>query len=158
MWNNGRNGEFTNPMGQESIVKSSTIAEVKTRGITEDSPFFDIMIKTMSEFDKLEERMFGTPIATSPHAAHISESVPTFSQPQYERPFHYDLDQHDIFVYDNQSELASLALETDRGNSGVVNTKLPAKRSCYFDQHDGLILKSQSKLVSSAPETNMTNL
>jgi hypothetical protein len=40
MWNNGRNGEFTNPMGQESIIKSSTIAEVKARGITEDSPFF----------------------------------------------------------------------------------------------------------------------
>jgi hypothetical protein len=80
----------------------------------------------MSEFDKLGERLFGTPIATSPHAAHISESTLAFSQPQYERPFHYDLDQHDIFVSANQSELAYLALETDRANSGVVTTKLPA--------------------------------
>jgi hypothetical protein len=48
----------------------------------------------MSKFDELEERMFGAPIATSPHAAHISELAPAFSQPQYERLFHYYLDQY----------------------------------------------------------------
>ena len=138
-------------MVQDSIVKSTTITEV-------DSPLFDIMIKTMSEFDKLEERMFSTPIATLPHGAHISESALAFSQPQYERPFHYYLDQHGRFIFDNQSELASSAPETDRANSGGVNTKLPAERPYYFDQHGRVILKNQSKLASSAPETDRANL
>ena len=110
MWSNGRNGEFTGLMVQDSIVKSTTITEV-------DSPLFDIMIKTMSEFDKLEERIFSTPIATLPHAAHISESALAFSQPQYERPFDYYLDEHGRFVFDNQSELTSFAPETERANS-----------------------------------------
>ena len=115
------------------------------------------MVKLMTTLGELEERKFGAPIATSPHAAYISEPAPTFSQPQYERPFHYYLDQHGRFVFDNQSDLASLAPKTDRANSGGVSTKLPAERPCYFDQHDKLILKSQSKLVSSAPETDRTN-
>jgi hypothetical protein len=52
------------------------------------------MNKIMSKFDELEETMFGAPIATSPRTAHISESALAFSQPQYERPFHYYLDQY----------------------------------------------------------------
>jgi hypothetical protein len=65
------------------------------------------MNKIMSKFDELEQRMLGAPIVTLPHAAHTSELAPAFSQPQYERPFHYDLDQHGRFVSDNQSKLAS---------------------------------------------------
>jgi hypothetical protein len=145
-------------MGQESIIKSTTIAEVKAHGSTEDSPLFHVMNKIMSKFDKLEERMFGAPIVTSPHAAYISESAPTFSQPQYERPFHYNLDQHSRFVFDNQSELASSAPKTDRANSGGVTTKLFAERPYYFDQHGRVILKSRSKLASSAPKTDRANL
>jgi hypothetical protein len=76
MWNNGRNGEFTNPIGQESVIKSTTIAEVKAHGSTEDSPLFHVMNKIMSKFDELEERMFGAPIVTLPHVAHTSESAP----------------------------------------------------------------------------------
>ena len=128
------------------------------RGITEDSPPFDIMIKTRSKFDKLEERMFSTHIATLPHAAHINESASAFSQPQYERSFHYYLDQHSMFVSDNQYELASSAPETNKVNSGGVSTKLSAERPYYFDQHGMVILKSQSKLASSAPETDRANL
>jgi hypothetical protein len=64
------------------------------------------MNKIMSKFDELEERMFGAPNVTLPHAAYISELASAFSQPQYERPFHYDLNQHSRFVFDNQSELA----------------------------------------------------
>jgi hypothetical protein len=158
MWNNGRNGKFTNPIGQESVVKSTTIAEVKAHGSTEDSPLFHVMNKIMSKFDELEERIFGAPIVTLPHAAHTSESASAFSQPQYERPFHYYLNQHDKFVSVNQSELASSAPETDRDNSGGVSTKLPAERPYYFNQHGRVILKSLSKLVSSAPETNRANL
>jgi hypothetical protein len=106
MWNNGRSGEFTSSMGQASIVKSTTITEVKAHGSTEDSPPFHFMNKIMSKFDELEKRMFGAPIVTLPHVAHTSELALAFSQPQYERPFHYYLHQHSRFVYDNQSELA----------------------------------------------------
>jgi hypothetical protein len=116
------------------------------------------MNKIMSKFDELEERMFDAHIVTLPHVVHTSESAPAFSQPQYERPLHYYLDQHGRFVYDNQSELASLAPETDRANFGGVSTKLPAERSYYFYQHGKVILKSQSKLASSAPETDRANL
>ena len=61
------------------------------------------MVMLMSRLDELEERKFGAPIATLPHAAYISESAPTFGQPQYKRSFYYDLDQHGRFVFDNQS-------------------------------------------------------
>ena len=105
----------------------------------------------MTRLGELEERKFGAPIATSPHATYISESASAFIQPQYERPFHYYLDQHGRFVSDNQSKLASLASETYRANSREVSAKLLAKKPCYFDQHD------QSKLVSSALETDGTN-
>ena len=141
MWNNGRNGEFTGPMGQESIIKYTIIAEVKALGIDEDSPLFHTMVKLMTRLGELEERKFGAPIATLPHDAyisHISQSAPAFGQPQYERPFHYDLDQHGKFVFDNQSELAFSAPETDRTNSEGVSTKLPIERPCYFDQYDRL--------------------
>jgi hypothetical protein len=158
MWNNGRNSEFTDLMGQESIVKSPTIAEVKAHGSIKDSPLFHIMNKIMSKFDELEERMFDAPIVTLPHAAHTSESAPAFSQPQYERPFHYDLDQHDRFVSDNQSELASSAPKTDRANLGGVTTKLSTERPYYFNQHGRVILKSLSKLASSASKTDRANL
>jgi hypothetical protein len=50
----------------------------------------------MYKFDELDERMFGALIVTLPHVAHTSESAPAFSQPQYERPFHYYLDQYGI--------------------------------------------------------------
>jgi hypothetical protein len=94
-------------MGQGSIVKSTTTAEVKAHGSTEDCPLFHVMNKIMSKFDELEERMFGDPNVSLPHATYISESALTFSQPQYERPFHYDLNQHGRFVFDNQSALPS---------------------------------------------------
>jgi hypothetical protein len=55
----------------------------------------------MSKFDELEEWTLGAPIVTLPHAAHISESASAFTQPQYERPFHYYLDQCGRFVVDN---------------------------------------------------------
>jgi hypothetical protein len=158
MWNNGRSGEFIGSMGQASIVKSTTIVEVKAHGSTEDSPLFHVMNKIMSKFDELEKRMFGAPIVTLPHVAHISESTSTFSQPQYERLFHYYLDQHGRFVYDNQSELASSAPETNKANSKGVSTKLPAERPYYFDQYGRVVSKSQSKLASSALETDRTNL
>jgi hypothetical protein len=116
------------------------------------------MNKIMSKFDELEERMFGAPIVTLPHAAHTSESAPAFSQPQYEKLFHYDLDQHGRFVSDNQSELASSVPETDRANLGGVTTKLSAERPYYFNQHGRVILKSLSKLASSASETDRANL
>jgi hypothetical protein len=51
----------------------------KAHGSTKDSPLFYAINKIMSKFDELEEIMFSTPIATSPHAAYISESVPGFS-------------------------------------------------------------------------------
>ena len=89
-------------MGQESTVKSTTIAEVKALGIDEVSPLFHTMVKLISRLAELEERKFGDPIATS-HAAYISESAPTFGQPQYKRSFYYDLDQHGRFVFYNQS-------------------------------------------------------
>ena len=66
MWNNGRNGEFTSPMGEEILVRSTTIAKLKVHGITEDSPLFYSMVKMNSAFDKLEEGMFATLITTSP--------------------------------------------------------------------------------------------
>ena len=112
----------------------------------------------MSKFDELEERMLGAPIVTLPHAAYTSESAPAFSQPQYERAFHYYLDHHSMFVSDNQYELASSAPETNKVNSGGVSTKLSAERPYYFDQHGRVILKSQSKLASSVPKTDRTNL
>jgi hypothetical protein len=80
MWNNGGNGNFTSPIGQEGVVKSTTIAEVKAHGSTEDSPLFHVMNKIMSKFDELEERIFGAPIVTLPHAAHTGESASAFSQ------------------------------------------------------------------------------
>jgi hypothetical protein len=55
-------------MGQESIVKSTIIAEVKAHGSTEDSTLFHVMNKIMSKFDELEEMMFGSPNVTLPHA------------------------------------------------------------------------------------------
>jgi len=158
MWNNGRNGKFIGPLGQESIVKSTIIAEVKAQGSTEDSLLFHAMNRIMSKCDDLEERLLGAPIVTLPHAAHTSESAPAFSQPQYERAFHYYLDHHSMFVSDNQSELASSAPETNRVNSGGVSTKLSAKWPYYFDHHGRVILKSQSKLASSAPETDRAKL
>jgi hypothetical protein len=159
MWNNGSSGEFTGSIGQASIIKSTTIAEVKAHGSTEDSPLFHVMNKIISKFDELEEMMFGAPIVILPHVAHTSESVPAISQPQYERPFHYHLDQHGRFVYDNQSELASSAPKTDRANSRGVSTIPHGKRLsyCYFDQDDKLIFRKKPKLVSSAPEIDRTN-
>ena len=47
------------------------------------------MVKLMSRLDELEERTFGAPTVTLPHVAHISESALAFSQPQYDRSFHY---------------------------------------------------------------------
>jgi hypothetical protein len=91
----------------------------------------------MSKFDELEEWTFGAPIVTLPHAAHISESASAFSQPQYERLFHYYLDQYGRFVVDNQSKLASSVLETDKANLGGVSTILRADRPYYFYQHAG---------------------
>jgi hypothetical protein len=158
MWNNGCSGEFTGSIGQASIIKSTTIAEVKAHGSTEVSPIFHVMNKIISKFDELDERMFGAPIVILPHVAHTSELVPAVSQPQYERPFHYYLDQHGRFVYDNQSELASSAPETDRANSRGVRTKLPAEKLYYFEQHGRMVLKSQSKLASSVPKTDRANL
>ena len=81
MWNNGRNNKFTDPMGQEILVRSTTITKLKVHGISEDSSLFYTMVKMNSTFDKLEEGMFGTPITTSPHVAHTGESALTFSQP-----------------------------------------------------------------------------
>ena len=78
MWNNGSNGEFTSPMGEEILVRSTTIAKLKVDGITEDSLLFYTMVKLSSAFDKLEEGIFGTSITTSPHVAHTSESGPGF--------------------------------------------------------------------------------
>jgi hypothetical protein len=72
--------------------------------------------------------------------------------------FHYGLDQDDIFIFDNQSELASSATKTDRANSGEATTKLSAKRPYYFDQHGRVILNSLSKLASSTPEIDRANL
>jgi hypothetical protein len=95
------------------------------------------MNNLMSKFDELEEGTFGAPIVTLPHAAHISESAPAFSQPQYERLFHYYLDQCGRLVVDNQSKLASSMLETDKANSGGVSTILRADRPYYFYQHAG---------------------
>ena len=92
MWNNGRNGEFTSPVGEEILIRSTTIVKLKVDGITEDSPLFYTMVKMNSAFDKLEEGIFGTPITTSPHVGHTCESALAFSQPQYERPFYYYFD------------------------------------------------------------------
>ena len=117
MWNNGRNGEFTSPMGEEILVRSTTIAKLKVDGITKDSLLLYTMVKLSFAFDKLVEGMFGTSITTSPHIAHTNESALAFSQPQYERPFDYYLDEHGRFVFDNQSELTSFAPETERANS-----------------------------------------
>jgi hypothetical protein len=115
MWNNGHNGEFTDPMGQEILIRSTAIAKLKVHGITEDSPLFYSMVRMNSAFDKLEEGMFGTPITTSPHVAHTSESALAFRQPQYERPFYYYFDQHGRLISKSQSKLASSAPKTDRG-------------------------------------------
>jgi hypothetical protein len=69
------------------------------------------MVKVNSTFDKLEEGIFDTPIATSPHVGHTSESAPAFSQPQYERPFYYYFDQHGRVIAKTQSKLASRRLK-----------------------------------------------
>jgi hypothetical protein len=66
-------------MDQESIVKSTTISEVNAHRMYEDSTLFHTMVKLMSRFDELEERMFVAPIASSPHVAYISESALAFS-------------------------------------------------------------------------------
>jgi hypothetical protein len=117
MWNNDCSSEFTGSMGHASIIKSTTIAEVKAHGSTEDSHLFHVMNKIMSKFDELEERMFGALIITLPHVAYTSESALAFNQPQYARLFHYYLDQYGRFVYDNKSELVSSVPEIDRNNS-----------------------------------------
>ena len=75
MWNNGRNGEFIGPLGQESIVKYAIIAEVKAHGSTEDSLLFHAMNRIMSKFDELEERIFGAPVVTLPHDAYTCGSA-----------------------------------------------------------------------------------
>jgi hypothetical protein len=106
MWNNSRNSEFTDLMGQEILGRSTTIPKLKVHGITKDSPLFYSMVKMNSAFDKLEEGMFGTPITTSPHVAHTSESTSAFSQPQYERPFYYYFDQHGRLISKSRSKLA----------------------------------------------------
>ena len=85
MWNNGRNDELTSPMGEEILVRSTTIAKLKVDGITEDAPLFYTMVKMNSAFDKLEVGIFGTSL----HVGHISESALAFCQPQYERSFYY---------------------------------------------------------------------
>ena len=117
MWNNGHNGEFTSPMGEEILVRSTTIAKLKVDGITKDSPFFYTMVKINSPFDKLEKGIFGALITTSPHVGYASESAPAFNQPQYERPFYYYFDQCGRLIFENQSELAFSMPETDRANS-----------------------------------------
>ena len=48
MWNNNHNSEFTGPMGQESIIKYTTIVEIKALGIDEYSPLFHTMVKLIS--------------------------------------------------------------------------------------------------------------
>ena len=128
MWNNGRNGEFTSPMGEEILVRSTTIAKLKVDGITKDSPFFYTMVKINSPFDKLEKGIFGALITTSPHVGYASESAPAFNQPQYERPFYYYFDQHGKLISKSQSKLASSAPETDRANSRGASTIPPGKR------------------------------
>ena len=85
MWNNGRNCEFTSPMGEEILLRFITIAKLKVDGITEDSALYSTMVKMNSIFDKLGEGIFGTPITTSPYVGLTSKSALTFSQPQYER-------------------------------------------------------------------------
>jgi hypothetical protein len=55
MWNNDRNDEFTNPMGEEILVTPAAIARMKVYEITEDSPLCYSFVKLQSEFDKLEE-------------------------------------------------------------------------------------------------------
>lgn len=126
MWSNGRNGEFTDPMGQESTVKSTTIAEVKALGIDEGSPIFHTMVKFMSRLDEFEERMFGAPIATSAHAAHVSKLAPVSGQPQNERLSYCYFDQYGKLIFRKRPELVSSAPETNRTNSGGVSTILPA--------------------------------
>jgi hypothetical protein len=86
------------------------------------------MVKVNSTFDKLEEGIFDTSIATSPHVGHTSESAPASSQPQYERPFYYYFDQHGRVIAKSQSKLASSAHETDRANSGGTTTIHHSKR------------------------------
>ena len=61
MWNNGHSGEFTGPMGQESIVKSTTVVEVNALGIDEDSPLFHTIVKLMSRLDELEKNNSANP-------------------------------------------------------------------------------------------------
>jgi hypothetical protein len=63
MWSNGRNAEFNDAMGQGSIIKSTTIFEIKACEIAEGSPLFHTINKLMSKFDELEGRMsFVAPI------------------------------------------------------------------------------------------------
>jgi hypothetical protein len=146
-------------MGEEILVRSTTIANLKVDGITEDSPLFYTMVKVNSTFDKLEEGIFDTPIAASPHVGHTSELAPAFSQPQYERPFYYYFDQHGRVIAKSQSKLASSARETDRASSGGATTIPPGKRLSYyyFDQNNKLIFRKKLVLVSSVPETDRAN-
>ena len=64
-----------------------------------------------------------------------------------------------MFVFDNQSELASLALETDRANSGGATTIPSGKRLsyCHIDHNGKLIFRKKPELVSTAPKTDRTN-
>ena len=70
--------------------------------------------------------MFGAPIVTLPHAAHISESAPAFSQPQFRGHFTVILiNMVGLFFY-NQSELTSSTPESDTTNLGGVSNILHA--------------------------------
>jgi hypothetical protein len=122
-------------MGEEILVRSTTIAKLKVDGITDDSPLFYTMVKMSYAFDKLEEGMFGTSITTSPHVAHTSESALFFSQTQHERPFYYYFDQHGRLISKSQSKLATSAPETDMANLRGAITIPHRKRLsyCYVD-------------------------
>jgi hypothetical protein len=117
------------------------------------------MVKVNSTFDKLEEGIFDTPIATSPHVGRTSESVLAFSQPQYERLFYYYFNQNGRVIAKSQSKLASSVSEIDRVSSGGATTIPHSKRLsyCYFDQNDKLIFKKKPVLVSLVPETDRAN-
>jgi hypothetical protein len=146
-------------MGEEILVRPTTIAKLKVDGITEDSLLFYTMVKVNSTFDKLEEGIFDTPIATSPHVGHTSESALAFSQSQYERSFYYYFDQHGILILKSQSKLTFSAPETDRASSGGATTIPPCKRLsyCYFDQNGKLNFRKKPVLVSSVPKTDRAN-
>jgi hypothetical protein len=147
-------------MGEEILVRPTTIAKLKVDGITEDSPLFYTMVKVNSTFDKLDEGIFDTPIATSPHVGHTSELALAFSQSQYERLFYYYFDQHGSLILKSQSKLTSSAPETDRASSRGATTIPPDKRLSYyyFDQNGKLNFRKKPVLVSSVPKTDRANL